>query len=417
MKGLLLFVILALARNGVALGIPMMPETIPVRRLVAMANAELAKNPENAEAQYTLARVHYLAFVCATTKLQAYVRLEKKLPLPRVEPFQNFTTARREERDLADEDAAEHITKALEAFEAANNLAPKNSSYRLGYASLLEQASDWAKRHPKAEAPEKIRALKPADIREAYRVAWQMELKADLKEKNKRGMFSPMDMVSYEAGTAFVRLYEKDPKNLSADERKTLTAIQKSLKDLTDSLPIAVTPVVFATRPVDGIADLLAPSNVVKFPLRGWGPAGQWPWVQPDTVLLVWNPSESGVIRSGAQLFGSYTWELFWKSGYEPLAVLDGDGNGQLRGEELSGIAAWIDRNGNGFSDPGEVHSLEELGVVALAASADHHEGPHPMNRRGVTFSDGRVLPTWDWVVEPAASEVARTTWKSRSLR
>lgn len=411
MKGLLLFAILALAWNGVAFGIPMMPETIPVRRLVAMANAELAKNPQNAEAQYTLARVHYLAFVCAATKLEAYVRLEKRLPLPRVGPFQNFTTARTEERDLPDEDAAEHITKALEAFEAAHNLAPKNSLYRLGYASLLEQASDWAKRHPAAEAPEKVRALKPADVREAYRVAWRMELTADLKEKNRRSAFSsPMDMVSYEAGTAFVRLCQKDSRNLSADERKTLSTVRKSLKALTDNLPIVVTPVVFATQPVDGIADLLAPSNVVRFPLRGWGPAGQWPWVQPDTVLLVWNPSDSGMIRSGAQLFGSYTWELFWKSGYEPLAVLDGDGNDELRGEELSGIAAWIDQNGNGFSDPGEVHSLEELGVVALAASADHHEGRHPMNRRGVTFSDGRVLPTWDWIVEPAGSEVARTT-------
>ena len=135
--------------------------------------------------------------------------------------------------------------------------------------------------------------------------------------------------------------------------------------------------------------------------LRGWGPKERWPWLKADTALLVWNPSRSGRIASGAQLFGSYTWELFWKTGYEPLAVLDADGDGELRGPELDGLAAWFDHNGNGVSDPGEVQPLCEMGVTALATRATGMEGRHPVSAHGITFDDGRVLPTWDWMVEP----------------
>jgi len=76
--------------------------------------------------------------------------------------------------------------------------------------------------------------------------------------------------------------------------------------------------------------------------------------------LLVWNPSRSGNIKCRAQLFGGYTWELFWKNGYEPLAVLDQNKDGSLRGSELAGLAAWNDRNSNGVSDPGEVVPLDK---------------------------------------------------------
>ena len=81
--------------------------------------------------------------------------------------------------------------------------------------------------------------------------------------------------------------------------------------------------------------------------------------------------------------------------------MLDADGDGELRGPELDGIAAWFDRNGNGVSDPREVQPLRDIGVIALSTRAAGMEGRHPVNAHGITFSDGRVLPTWDWMVEP----------------
>jgi hypothetical protein len=394
-----LFLAVGIVFEVPAPAIMMRPETVPIERLIAAASVVLKQDPANAPAEYTLARIHYLAFVCATKQLDAYLE-----PLPKVGPFQNFTTARVQGKDLPDEEAAAHISKALQHFQAAQKLAPKNALYRLGYASLLEQASDWARRHPRAEAPASIRALKPADLREAYRVVWQMELEADFKERQERGMFSPMNMVSYESGTAFVRLCRKDAETLSGQERNMLTKVHASLEVLTKDLPRAITPIVFATKPVRKFGELLAPETIVDFPLRGWGPVGRWPWVQPGTALLVWNPSRSGVIQSGAQLFGGYTWELFWKTGYEPLAVLDANGDGTLKEDELDGIAAWFDRNGNGRSDSGEVQPLGELGIVAIAVNASTKEGLHPMNPHGITFRDGRTLPSWDWIVSPIPS-------------
>jgi len=211
-----------------------------------------------------------------------------------------------------------------------------------------------------------------------------------------------MDMVSYEAGTAFVRLAENTV--LNDQEKLTLAEVRSSLKRLSDRMVHAVTPLIFALRPASGIGELLAPEITVGFPLRGWGPIGRWSWVRPETALLVWNPSGSGRVASGAQLFGGYTWEMFWTSGYEPLAVLDADGDGVLRGQELKGIAAWFDKDSDGIASPGEVTPLTSLGITALATRALKNEGPHPMNPHGVTFSDGRVLPTWDWMAEPAGS-------------
>ena len=106
---------------------------------------------------------------------------------------------------------------------------------------------------------------------------------------------------------------------------------------------------------------------------------------------------------SGAQLFGGYTWEIFWRNGYEPLAVLDADGDAMLSGDELAGIALWFDRNSNGVSDRGEVQTLAEAGITALSTRPTATDGIHPTNSAGVTFSDGRVLPTWDWMARPAA--------------
>ena len=230
-----------------------------------------------------------------------------------------------------------------------------------------------------------------------------MELSEDMKERENRGMLSPWNMVSYEAGSAYVRLAERDEASLTVLEKNQLAKIRSSLDALKKDTGRAITPLILATRAVGGIDDLLAPERSVGFPLRGWGPDGRWTWLKPDTALLVWNPSGSGKVVSGAQLFGGYTWEIFWRNGYEPLAVLDADGDAMLRGDELAGIALWFDRNSNGVSDPGEVETLAEAGITALSTRPTATAGIHPTNSAGVTFSDGRVLPTWDWMARPAA--------------
>jgi len=423
------------------------PESVPVERLVETVSATVAKDPDNAEAQFTLGRIHYLAFVTAAKELDAYpARDDRKLPtvgphihLSTADSGNIYTEARKralaelkltsepkydspEYRTYLDrgkkiDDALEksgwcspglpaaegsaHLAKALSAFRAAMTLQPKNALYQLGYASLVEQASDWTKRHPDAVVPDEIRQAKRSDLLNNFKKAWEMELGADMKNKD-RGALSVMDMVSYEAGTAYVRLAKRDEASLTAAEKAALGTIEESLIQLAEGRARAITPLILSQRSVTSIDTLLAPDASVAFPLRGWGPDGRWSWLKPDTALLIWNPSRSGKVASGAQLFGGYTWELFWKNGYEPLAVLDSDGDGILRGDELAGISLWFDRNSNGVADPGEVQTLAEAGITALATRPTAQDGIHPMNPQGVTFSDGRVLPTWDWMAAPA---------------
>lgn len=58
---------------------------------------------------------------------------------------------------------------------------------------------------------------------------------------------------------------------------------------------------------------------------------------------------------------------LFFENGYHALATLDDDGDGELAGRELRGLALWQDRNGDGVSDDGEVKPVGAYGVVSLS--------------------------------------------------
>lgn len=84
------------------------------------------------------------------------------------------------------------------------------------------------------------------------------------------------------------------------------------------------------------------------------------------TPLLVYDPDHTGVISSGAQLFGAFAFGEQWKDGYAALASLDRDGDGFLSGDELSPLALWFDSNMNGVAEPGEVVPLKDLGVTRV---------------------------------------------------
>ena len=180
-----------------------------------------------------------------------------------------------------------------------------------------------------------------------------------------------------------------------------MAEVNAGLKKI-EAIPMgAITPMIFTLRRVTGVEELLAPEAVVDFNLRGYGPAERTSWVRPDTALLVWDPEKRGVITSGQQLFGGYTFQLFRANGYDALALLDDDGDGVLAGAELAGIRAWFDINRDGISTSGEVRDLTELGIVGLATRSTGQDGPHPTNDHGLLLRDGTTLPTWDWMAKP----------------
>jgi hypothetical protein len=138
-----------------------------------------------------------------------------------------------------------------------------------------------------------------------------------------------------------------------------------------------------------------------EFDLAGIGEKQCWPWPRESASFLVWDPECAGSITSGRQLFGSATWWMFFEDGYSALDALDENGDGWLCGAELESLSLWRDSNRNGVSDAGEVLTLSERGVTALATRANNLDGISPMRTNGVVLVDGTTRPTFDWIASP----------------
>lgn len=430
-------------------GLFMEPEDVPVERVLATAEAALAKNPKSAQAHYTVARIRYLAFSRGMKTVPAYLpegageeltipgeyltwgwvesrRWEKARELSEAEVggkwdrWSNLTNEKQTALQTATErhfkrhqnenwrptveldssQRASHAVASLAAFHAAIQLKPKEAFFRLGLASLIEQIVDWRFREKPKGLPEPLVALDYAQARKTFLQAFRTSVAKDASVAS-LGPTGLTELVSFEAGGGYLRLSDRALLTTKLDDDALRAEIQAHRSKLEKIPQGAVTPIIFATTQVFEMSALLDGKRIVDFDLRGYGPRESWSWVKPTTGLLVWDPSRSGHIVSGRQLFGGYTFQIFRKDGYDALAALDDDCDGALRGTELTGIRVWFDRNSDGISAAEEVVDLESLGIVAISVRTTHVDGIHPTNPRGLTLADGRVLPTWDWMVEP----------------
>jgi len=213
--------------------------------------------------------------------------------------------------------------------------------------------------------------------------------------------------IAWEAGTEYLKQVRKLGV-IEADQPR-IKLVETGIKAL-ESIPRsnAITPIIFSLSNDAPLESLLAPDTVVSFDLDGTGRDQSWPWVSPETSILVWDPEETGEVTSGRQLFGSVTWWLFFDDGYRAMDALDDNRDGELSGDELVGLAVWTDANSNGVSEEGEVVPIGETGIEAIACVQTDTSMGMPANLSGLRMSDGRVLPTYDWVAQEAqVSEVA----------
>ncbi|WP_080340710.1 beta strand repeat-containing protein [Burkholderia ubonensis] len=108
----------------------------------------------------------------------------------------------------------------------------------------------------------------------------------------------------------------------------------------------------------------LAQSNAY-FDLYNTGFAVHTGWVGSETGLLV-IPNEDGAVNNVTNLFGSANTD-----GFAALAALDANHDGVINqvDSRFSSLDVWVDANGNGAQDPGELHSLSSLGITAIELS------------------------------------------------
>ncbi|MCZ7645799.1 MAG: hypothetical protein M5U26_11025 [Planctomycetota bacterium] len=232
---------------------------------------------------------------------------------------------------------------------------------------------------------------------EEYLKAYRLAVAGDisLKEMPLAGVQA---LASYEAGRRYIEILAA--RGIRKDERAEVDAIKANLEKMENLPEGAVTPIVFPLDRARALSSLLAPDERVAFDLDGDLRAEERSWVGPETGILVWDPLARGEIVSGRQLFGSVTWWIFWKDGYQALDALDDDRNGLLEGAEMDGLAVWVDADQDAVSEPGEVRPLSAHGIVGLSVNATRTEDGCPANPKGLHLSDGRALPTYDWIAK-----------------
>ncbi|MEB2552510.1 hypothetical protein SB375_33845, partial [Burkholderia gladioli] len=112
----------------------------------------------------------------------------------------------------------------------------------------------------------------------------------------------------------------------------------------------------------DGIQLISESESKTYFDLHGTGFAVHTGWIGPQTGFLA-RENESGTVTSISDLFGNDETD-----GFSALAALDANRDGvvDLSDPGFYDLCVWADVNGNGVSDPSELHSLQELGIVAI---------------------------------------------------
>jgi len=352
-------------------------EKVPVERLAKNLEEEIKKDPKNAQAVINLGRLHAMAYSLRAEEVPVNAKKPDAIWFgyePAIVPFRTVAKTEDKEKIKA---AEAHLDAAIKMYTKALELTPDDQRAQLGHAWLLSQTDK--------------KAAAVAALRKVLDKAWE-------KEKDMKALGLGGHTITGEGGGYLLPLLdaEKDKEEI-ATLKDRIAKIQK--------LPRPITPIALPLK--DGLTALGIENRTasVAFDADGTGLQKKWTWLNPNAAWLVHDPKQTGKVTSGLQLFGNVTFWLFWESGYDALSALDDNGDGQLTGKELAGLALWHDANGNGICDPGEVKPLSEYGIVALSCKSER-DAKHPdriaFSKTGVTFSDGRTRPTFDLVLHPA---------------
>ena len=340
---------------------PYIPQLVdvPLSQLQARYTKLIAREPKNAQHHYVLGRLNAIAYSTGKTEFQ--VSQDDKLPwfgpMDPGFPPQPPPDARA---------GKVFLQKAVIEYGKAVELDPKNLPARLGYAWCLEQAG------------RKAEALKQ------YRTVFEAAMARDVDPNGPHFGIS----LTEETGRYLLPLLDK------SKDAGEIAEVQAGM-DAARKFPRAITPVLIPLERGLGFEELVNRHARVPFDLDGTGLLRRWQWTSRKAGWLVYLDRRPAV-TSGLQMLGGSTFWIFWKDGYEAMAALDADDDGWLRGRELRVLKVWCD-DGDGVCRPGEVRSLDSLGIEALAVQGRSfaHGAWSP---QGVRYRDGFVGPSYDWM-------------------
>lgn len=254
-----------------------LPQAAPVERLLRSARLYLAAHPAEADAHYTLGRIHYLAFARGAREVpvlrevgaaekpaiasdgaiafELYDARQKRAdelalkdigeagPRPSTDKASAFEEARgRRARQLEEQDwhpagnlpvneLTLHALAALAEFREASRLEPKSGLPVLALALLHEKVARWVLATKPPNLPSALRPLSLTGAREAYLHAYRLAITTELAlpARPASGLAS---LVSQQAGEAYLRLADHDRAKLKAPEKAALDEVRGGLKRL-----------------------------------------------------------------------------------------------------------------------------------------------------------------------------------------
>jgi hypothetical protein len=374
-------VVILMSATLIAIPVPVDVQNVPVDRVIVNLERQVTERAKDAGLRVNLARVHAMAYAMKSSTVPSGTRRggsNEIVPWAGyfVPEFRQFDVKNSGE-PMAMAAAREHLSKAIARYREALLLAPDNLVAQMGLGWTLSESGD------KAEAIRVLRGVVAASLPFDRPGARVMHGQRSLTEEAVRYLVPLLDPVTDR--DEIVRL------------ESTASELAKQLRPIT---PIAV-PL------ADGLTadDVVDESAAVSFDLDGSALPQRWNWIRPNAAWLAFDRRGARSIASGLQLFGNVTFWLFWTNGYDALQSLDDDVDGSIAGAELAGLALWHDRNGNARSEPGEVSSVSDWGIVALSCQY-HYDARHPdeiaVSTRGVTFRDGTSRPTYDLILHSA---------------
>jgi hypothetical protein len=138
---------------------------------------------------------------------------------------------------------------------------------------------------------------------------------------------------------------------------------------------VAATPLVLDLNG-DGV-QTTSVSEGTQFDLLNMGKKVNVGWVDKHDGLLAMDVNGDGIINNGSELFGDRT-ELsdgtLAKNGWEALNAQDSNHDGKVDAQDANfdKLRVWVDANGNGSNDAGELRTMADEGIASIDLNHDN---------------------------------------------